>query len=380
MRTLSRARVLLRFVVRRWKGIGAGVAALAVAGAAGGVLVAWSGLYSVAASDGHWLVIDRFLRFGMMNSVETHAPDVSPPPLDDVDLVRLGAAHYYAGCAYCHGAPGLPITPVAQHMLPAPPDLTSHVSLWTDQELFWLVKHGLKYTGMPGWPVQDRDDEVWAVVAFLRQMPGMSQQTYRDLALAEVEAEPQGGEEIARGNAPDAISACARCHGDEAGAPKSELVPRLHGQPREMLENALRAYVSGERSSGIMQTAASGLSGEEIEELAAYYAGLEPLGRDIDSAAISRHGRELAENGDPARRIPACMSCHSASALPVYPRLAGQNARYIASRLKAWRDGSQDRTDTAAIMMPIARLLTDDDIAAVSDYFSSLPPAAGAGR
>ena len=356
------------------------MAALALLAASGGVLVAWSGLYSVAASEGHWVIIDRFLRFGMMNSVETHAPDVEPPPFDDADLIRLGAAHYYAGCAYCHGAPGSSITPVAQHMLPAPPDLTSHVSLWTDQELFWLVKHGLKYTGMPGWPVQDRDDEVWAVVAFLRQMPDMTQQTYRGLALAEVEAEPQGGEEIARGSAPDAVSACARCHGDETGPPKSELVPVLHGQPRDMLENALRDYLSGERSSGIMQTAASGLSSDEVAELAAYYAGLEPPRRTTDTAALSGHGRELAESGDPARRIPACMSCHSESALPVYPRLAGQNARYIASRLKAWQAGQTDRTDTAAIMVPIARLLTDDDIAAVSDYFSSLPPAAGAGR
>lgn len=377
---MSRVEALRRFLVRRWKPIAAGAAALALLAASGGVLVAWSGLYSVAASKGHWLVIDRFLRFGMMNSVETHAPDVEPPPLDDADLIRLGAAHYYAGCAYCHGAPGLAMTPVAQHMLPAPPDLTSHVSLWTDQELFWLVKHGLKYTGMPGWPVQNRDDEVWAVVAFLRQMPDMTQQTYRDLALAEVEAEPQGGEEIARGNAPDAVSACARCHGDEAGPPKSELVPVLHGQPREMLENALRAYLSGERSSGIMQTAASGLSSDEVAELAVYYAGLEPPRRTIDTAALSGHGRELAESGDPARRIPACMSCHSESALPVYPRLAGQNARYIASRLKAWQAGQTDRTDTAAIMVPIARLLTDDDIAAVSDYFFSLPPAGGAGR
>lgn len=355
------------------------MAGLAVLGAAGAVLFAWSGLYSVAASEGHWFVIDRFLRFGMTNSVETHAPDVTPPKLDDADLVRLGAAHYYAGCAYCHGAPGTPITPVAQHMLPVPPDLTGHVALWTDQELFWLVKHGLKYTGMPGWPVQDRDDEVWAMVAFLRQMPGMDKETYRDLALAEVEAEPQGGEEIARGSAPDAVSACARCHGDEAGPPQSRLVPRLHGQPREMMENALRAYVDGQRSSGIMQTAASGLSHDEIADLADYYAGLEPSARDADAATASAsgHGRELAESGDPARRIPACMSCHSASALPVYPRLAGQNARYIANRLKAWQAGQNDRTDTAAIMMPIARLLNDDDIAAVAAYFSSLSATAG---
>src|SRR5690606_5450415 len=143
----------------------------------------------------------------------------------DDDLVRLGAGHYHAGCAYCHGAPGLPITPVAEHMLPAPPVLTGRVFEWTDQELFWLVKHGLKYTGMPGWPVQDRDDEVWALVAFLRTLPDATGEDYRNLALAGVDIEPQGGEDIATGSAPDTVSACARCHGGARSGPTSRLVP-----------------------------------------------------------------------------------------------------------------------------------------------------------
>ena len=54
-------------------------------------------------------------------------------------------------------------------MLPVPPDLGAAVPTWQPNELFWIVKNGLKYTGMPGWAAQGRDDEVWAVVAFLQR-------------------------------------------------------------------------------------------------------------------------------------------------------------------------------------------------------------------
>src|SRR5687767_4296460 len=90
-----------------------------------GFLLAWSGLYSIAASRGHWAVVERFLTFGMRNSVETHAIGIEVPPLDSADLSTLGAAHFHSGCAYCHGAPGVPISPIARGMLPPPPDLAT---------------------------------------------------------------------------------------------------------------------------------------------------------------------------------------------------------------------------------------------------------------
>ncbi|RXT44177.1 hypothetical protein B6S44_27655, partial [Bosea sp. Tri-44] len=98
-------------------------------------LVAWSGIYSVAASKGHFQIVDYFLRFGMENSVKAHAPSISLSEENDEDRARLGAAHFHAGCAYCHGSPGTPISPVAASMLPPPPDLRDKVSLWRDGEL-----------------------------------------------------------------------------------------------------------------------------------------------------------------------------------------------------------------------------------------------------
>ena len=343
-----------------------------------GSLFLWSGAYSVAASRGHWAIMEWLLTFAMRNSVKTHALGIEAPPLDNVDLVRLGASHFHSGCAFCHGAPGTPISPVAQGMLPPPPDLATQMREWRDRELFWIVKNGIKYTGMPAWAAQQRNDEVWALVAFLRRMPALDPSGYRDLALGDLQIAPQSGREVATSEtASAAVGACARCHGAEGTAPTSALVPILHGQPVEFLAAALHAYAGGRRASGVMQPVASDLAPEELDRVARYYAGLRPApltGRVIDAAAIER-GRVFAEQGDAKARIPACKDCHGIDALKVYPRLAAQNAPYVANRLRLWKGGLTPGTETESIMVPIARALSDRQIDDLAAYYASVAPA-----
>ena len=202
----------------RWA-VGMATASLASLAAAV-LLIAWSGVYNIAASRGHWAIVEWFLTFGMHNSVAVRAHSIEPPPLDDSNLFTLGAAHFHSGCAYCHGAPGMPISPVAQRMLPPPPDLSGVTRQWKDGELFWIVKHGIKYTGMPAWVSQQRDDEVWAVVAFLKRLPDMDAQAYRALAMGGLTIAPQSGREIATAEATsEAVSACARCTAPRTAGP-----------------------------------------------------------------------------------------------------------------------------------------------------------------
>ncbi|HZN31624.1 MAG TPA: c-type cytochrome [Xanthobacteraceae bacterium] len=363
------------------------IARLALYGAAGlallGFLFVWSGVYSVAASRGHWPTMEWFLTFAMRNSVKTHAYGIDAPPLDNTDLVTLGAGHFHSGCAFCHGGPGVPISPIAQGMLPSPPDLATQMRPWRDRELFWIVKNGIKYTGMPAWAAQERDDEVWALVAFLRRLPSLDARSYRDLALGNLQVPQQSGREVATTEtASDAIGACARCHGDERHAPTSALVPILHGQPAEFLTAALESYAHRRRASGIMQPVAVELGRDDLGRVARYYAGLLPPARPLDllpdaTAAIVR-GRALAEQGDPEARVPPCAGCHGADALKTYPRLAGQNAPYMTNRLRLWKGGLAPGTDGEAIMAPIARALSERQIDDVSAYFASLGAAPGA--
>lgn len=383
MSPLARARTIAAWVLATPGKLALTVAATVVAVAVAGLLFAWLGVYNIAASRGHLAITDRILRFGMENSVKAHAPDERLPDGQDEDRVRLGAGHYHAGCAYCHGAPGTPVSPVAVKMLPPPPDLKNKVGVWKDGELFWIVKHGLKYAGMPAFPSLQRDDEIWSVVAFLRRLPELDRAAYRELALGEVEPDRPSGSEIAEsGDDQEAIGACARCHGNGAG-PASRLVPALHGQPAAMIENALRDYAAGLRDSGIMQTAAADLTDGAIRKLATHYAGLprpaiEPEPADPESVA---RGERLAREGHRSRGVPACLSCHDEQALPTFPRLAGQSSRYIEGQLAAWRAGLNDRSSTGRIMAPIGRRLTAEQARDVAAYFaSSVTPAGQAQR
>lgn len=354
---------------------------VAVAGglALGAVLLAWSGLYDVAASRGHWAIVERFLAFGMRNSIALRAMAVTLPPLDRPDLVVLGAGHFHSGCALCHGAPGIAASPVVRQMLPPPPDLSTEMGSWTDEELFRIVKHGIKYTGMPGWVALERDDEVWSVVAFLRQLPAMRADDYRRLAFGEVDRLSLSGTELATiESSLQHAGACARCHGAEGSGPASALVPILHGQPAEFLTTALRAYADGTRRSGIMMPLAIDLDDDDRRRLARYYARLTPPRQqrvDIEKTDIAR-GRRVAEEGDPSNGIPACITCHGPNALAIYPRLAGQNAAYMAGQLQLWKAGHNATTGGGAIMAPIARRLSDRDITVLASYFAANPAEA----
>ncbi|ODN71417.1 c-type cytochrome [Methylobrevis pamukkalensis] len=123
-----------------------GLAGLLVLGA----LYAWSGLFNVAASSGHWAITNWALHWVMGNSVELRARFVEPPQvnLDDPALVRQAAGHYEQSCAFCHGSPLRPERRLPSRMTPPVPKLDRAAEIWSDEALFWIVKHGIKYTAM----------------------------------------------------------------------------------------------------------------------------------------------------------------------------------------------------------------------------------------
>jgi cytochrome c553 len=340
----------------------------------------WSGVYNVAASRGHFAGTAKILEIAMRQSVRAHSWHLQSPPLDNSDMVRLGASHYHGGCAPCHGAPGDPKNPIVQHMLPLPTHLPAAVHDWSAEELFWIVKNGIKYTGMPAWVARGRDDEVWSIVAFLRRLPAMQPQEYRSLALGNADQNPRGAHEIMDFGADAAvISACARCHDDETDPPQSRLVPKLAGQSAQYLKTALQNYASGLRQSGIMQSVAAELDQDEVLELSSYYAGLPANGLPPRERALSDRigrGRMLATAGNTANGIPPCLACHGAQARPSYPRLAGQYREYLAQQLLLLRKGLRDQTPQGTIMTWIARRLSDSQIQDVAEFFEQLEPGA----
>jgi cytochrome c553 len=343
-------------------------------------LLVLSGAYNVAASRDHWAPTTWLVELALDRSVSLYSLLVSaPPPLEDPDLIRLGAGHYHGGCALCHGAPGEAQNPIVKHMLPAPPDLREAIRDWSDAELFWIVRHGLKFTGMPGWTEPQRRDEVWGVVAFLRQLPDMDPARYRALALGNTAPVDLGGQAVARfGGATEALTRCIRCHGDENSTPTSRLVPKLAGQKLEYLMMSLRFYAEDRRPSGIMQPIAAALEPDEAEAVARYYASLPEARSDPGEPSpptdrIAR-GQLIAISGVPQEGIPPCLVCHGAGSAAFFPKLAGQYAPYIKTQLQLWKGGLRDRTAPGAIMQAIASRLTETQVEDVAAYFASLDP------
>src|SRR5690606_13729481 len=122
--------------------------------------------------------------------------------------------HFEGGCTPCHSRPGDTANAIVAAMLPPPPPLGPEVATMDAEEIFWIVKHGLKFTAMPAWPTQQRDDEVWAVTAFLVRLPELSPREYRELSGA-VRAgdEHKSATELAAATEALSLTECVRCHG-----------------------------------------------------------------------------------------------------------------------------------------------------------------------
>ena len=366
-------------------------AALAAVAVAGGVLAfGWSGLFSVAATSGHWPITDWFLHYVMINSVKTYSITVeTSTDLDDPALIARGAGHYASGCASCHGAPGRPRNPVIREMVPTAPDLDSKVPTWEPKHLFWIVKNGVKYAGMPAWvSAEEREDEVWAVVAFLLKLPGMSDETYRRLAMGAENDGAVGGlmalSHRAQGRGPreDVLADCARCHGRDGMGRDGDAFPVIAGQSEDYIYDALAAYAQNKRKSGIMETAAARLPYSDLAALAEHYAAQprKPIegAKPLDRALVAR-GEKIAREGLRDTGTPACSSCHGPgreTPNPAYPNLAGQHASYLETQLKLWEKEHDSRGGGpfAGIMRKIAFGMTEADIKAVAAYYASLPP------
>jgi mono/diheme cytochrome c family protein len=141
----------------------------------------YSGLYDVAASSPDEGLIGWALETTQERSVHRRAEEIQPPPLDDPAMIRAGLIHYHEMCTVCHGAPGVKISEIGQGLNPTPPELAGEAGHEEAGEMFWVVKNGIKMTGMPAFGATHTDQEVWAIIAFLKRMAGLSPEEYQKM-------------------------------------------------------------------------------------------------------------------------------------------------------------------------------------------------------
>ena len=168
----------------------AAIAAIVVLAILAGAAFVNSGTYYIGADKPHWSVTAWLLNRARDQSIRAHAAgSTEPAGLNDPARIVAGVSHYAEHCAVCHGAPGVERGDLAKGLYPPPPNLAEVAQSYTPGELFWIVKHGIRMTGMPSWG-DHSDDELWATVAFIEKLPGMSDQDYANLLAS---SRAQGG-------------------------------------------------------------------------------------------------------------------------------------------------------------------------------------------
>jgi len=157
------------------------IGALSIVVAIGAAVYFFGGFYSVAATEESapvaWVLVHV-----RQASVDRHATEVLPPKsLDDAAVVRAGAHAFAArGCTNCHGAPGVKWAKFSEGMQPSPPDLKEIVDEREPRQLFWVIKNGIKMTGMPSFgAIGVPDQEIWSIVAFLKKLPTVSEEDFK---------------------------------------------------------------------------------------------------------------------------------------------------------------------------------------------------------
>jgi len=152
-----------------------GIIALAVLA---GFAVMFTGFYDVSAAS-HEPALLRWALIAIRgSSIERRARDVKVPVLEGEARVERGFRSYREMCAVCHGRPGGERTPLARGLNPQAPDLSRPDRDTSPAEMFWVIKNGIRMTGMPAWGRTHSDAELWDLVAFVKALPNLSAAQY----------------------------------------------------------------------------------------------------------------------------------------------------------------------------------------------------------
>ena len=168
--------------------------AAGVVGSAALVGGAYLGLVNVGADDPHFPAVYAFLTMARDRSIEVRSKDIEVPNLNDDALIKAGAGNYNSMCIGCHLAPGVAETELSQSLYPAAPNLTKVGIDGNPAAAFWVIKHGIKATGMPAWGKSMGDQYIWGMVALLDQLPKMDAGQYQALVASSGGHDHGGGE------------------------------------------------------------------------------------------------------------------------------------------------------------------------------------------
>jgi cytochrome c553 len=169
-------------------------------------------------------------------------------------------------------------------------------------------------------------------------------------------------------------ASCAACHGADGNSLNPEW-PKLAGQHETYLVKQLVYFTDGERDNATMKPMASGLTEQDMKDIAAYYASqtVSPGAADPELVEL---GEQLYRSGNPESGVAPCMGCHgpngAGNPAARYPALRGQHAKYTENQLHGFAEGKRVNENATKMMQILASRMTNREIRAVSSYIQGL--------
>ncbi len=174
---------------------------------------------------------------------------------------------------------------------------------------------------------------------------------------------------------------CFACHGPD-GNSVSPVFPRLAGQSAVYIAEQLRLFRGGIRQNPMMTAMAAGLSDQDIDNLAVFFAAQTPSGLEADPT-LWKAGQALYLSGDRKHDVPACVACHGPTGqgnpAAGYPALRAQQSAYVVTQLQSYANGTrysgphaETATPNSIMMFTIAKRLSPAQMQAVASYVQGL--------
>lgn len=189
-------------------------------------IVVVAGVVDVGADTPHSPLTYQALAFARERSIASRAADIQvPADFADPERVRRGAGNYAAMCANCHLSPEAPDSEIRKGLYPTPPNLSEKPASPSSRDAardFWIIKHGIKASGMPAWSKGGMEDEaIWDMASFLQKMPLQSASAYEQL-VAESDGHSHGS-----------LEGHDHGHGDHEAAPAAPVAEKPAGKGKK---------------------------------------------------------------------------------------------------------------------------------------------------
>ena len=158
------------------------IGALAIIAAIGAAIYFFGGFYNVAETADNPPIVDWALASARGASVVAHGTETLPANLDDPETIKAGARIYAKiGCVNCHGGPpNANWAKWSEGLKPVPADLKVMAKERTAAQLFWVIKNGIKFTGMPSFGLAgSSDQDLSSIVAFIKKLSSVSDDEYK---------------------------------------------------------------------------------------------------------------------------------------------------------------------------------------------------------